>query len=35
MEVNHEGAPFFPFDFGRKDDAVEKQIIPTRNFVMI
>jgi|TARA_A100001388_G_C28346673_1_gene301455 hypothetical protein len=35
MEVNDEGAPFFPFDFGKEDDAVEKQIIPARNFVMI
>ena len=35
MEVNDEGAPFFPFDFGREDDAVEKKIIPARNFVMI
>ena len=35
MEVNDEGAPFFPFDFGREDDAVEKQIISARNFVMI
>ena len=35
MEVNDEGAPLFPFDFGKEDDAVEKQIIPARNFVMI
>ena len=35
MEVNDEGAPFFPYNFGREDDAVEKQIIPARNFVMI
>ena len=35
MEVNDEGAPFFPYNFGKEDDAVEKQIIPAHNFVMI